>query len=70
MLDKKCHIFNWVLGYPILSKFLEEFLDRSDDSITHIEHIIKINIEVGNPPFVETVQCSILILYPSDKSGI
>ena len=36
LLDKKCHIFTWVIVYVILNKVLEEFLERIGDSITHI----------------------------------
>ena len=56
LLDKKCHIFTWVLGYSIPSEVLEELLDRNDDNVTHIKHLIKISIEVGNHPLLKPVR--------------
>ena len=70
LLYKKCNIFTWVLGYAIPRKGIEEFLEQSDDDVTHIEHLIKNNIEVGNPILFKTVHCLILILQPFDKNGI
>ena len=62
-MDKKCHIFNWLLGYAIPSKFLEELLEGSDDDVTHIEHIIKRDLGVGNPPLLNPAHCLILLLH-------
>ena len=70
LLDKKCHIFTGVLGYAIPGKFLEYFLECSDDGVTHIEHIININLELGYPFLIKPVQCLILLLHPFDKSRI
>ena len=50
MLEKKCHISTWVLGYTILSEVIEELLERIDDNFTHIKHLIDSNVEVGTPP--------------------
>ena len=49
---------------------LEEFLDQSDDDVTHIEHLIKSNIEVCNTPLLKPAQFPMLILHPFDKSRI
>ena len=70
LLEKKCHIFIWVLGYAIPSEVLEELLEQIDDGVTHIEHIIKNNLGLGNPPLIKPVQCLILLLHHFDKNGI
>ena len=69
-LDKKCHIFTWVLVYAIPSEFPEYLLDQSYDDITCIKHLFKINIEVGNPPMLNPIQRLTLLLHPFNKSGI
>ena len=50
MLEKNCHIFNWLLRYTIPSELIEELLERIDYYFTHIKHLINSNIEVGTPP--------------------
>ena len=69
-MDKKWHIFNWVLGFAIPSEVLAELLEKIYDDVTNIEHIININLEIGNPPFLKTSQCLIIILHPFNKSGV
>ena len=68
--EKKCHIFIWVLVYAIPSEVIKKLLEQSDDEVTHIEHIIQINLEVGNNPLLNPVQCLILLLHPFDKIWI
>ena len=70
LLDKKCHIFTWIIRYAIPRRILEELQDQSDENVTHIEHLIKSNIEVCNTPLLKPVQFPMLILHPFDKSRI
>ena len=70
LLNNKCHISTWVLGYAILSKVLEELLERIYDNITHIKNLIKSNLELGYPPLIKPTQSLILIFHYFNKSRI
>ena len=45
-------------------------MEQSDDNVTNIEHLVKINIEVGYPPFLKPDQCLMILIHPFNKSGI
>ena len=50
------------LGNPILGKIIDEFIQRVDDNIAHVENLIKSNVQVRYPALFKFIQSLVFFL--------
>ena len=48
--------FFWDLGNPILGKVCHEFIQTIDENISHVEHLVKCNLQVCYPALFDVIQ--------------
>ena len=61
------NIFVWSLGNPILGKVLDEVMQRGNENISHVEHLVRCNLWVRYPNLFKFIQSLVFFLNNLDQ---
>ena len=69
-MSQSRNFFIWNIGNPILGKVLDEAMKIDENKIAHVEHLVKLNIQVCYPALSKFIQRHVFFLNPLDQVTI